>query len=202
MAFNLGAVQSQQALQTDRKAEPGLKECARLFQVGGGLWAAGCWRWRGRGGVRGAGGRVRGAPPNACPRPRAAARPQESAGTFAHLRDVASLRVEQPRPLDLTPEAASMLEKLMLGQAQVGGAQGVDGGVLGQGTRSLHCAAPRCRRSLAPCALICSPWAGVLPGGGHPVQEEPRHHRARGQAGAGVWGRAAQEGELPRSRPA
>ena len=45
---------------------------------------------------------------------------QESAGTFAHLRDAASLKVEQPRPLDLTPEAAAMLEKLMLAQAQVG----------------------------------------------------------------------------------
>ncbi|EFN58134.1 hypothetical protein CHLNCDRAFT_141882 [Chlorella variabilis] len=43
---------------------------------------------------------------------------QESAGTFAHLRDAASLKVEQPRPLDLTPEAAAMLEKLMLAQAQ------------------------------------------------------------------------------------
>jgi programmed cell death 6-interacting protein len=29
-----------------------------------------------------------------------------------------SEQVEQPRPLDLTPESASMLEKLMLAQAQ------------------------------------------------------------------------------------
>lgn len=43
---------------------------------------------------------------------------QESAGTYAYLRDVACLKVEQPRPLDLTPESASMLEKLMLAQAQ------------------------------------------------------------------------------------
>eukprot|EP00887_Chlorella_sp_A99_P006063 scaffold22.g6063.t1 len=43
---------------------------------------------------------------------------QEAAGTFAYLRDVACLKVEAPRPTDLTPEAASMLEKLMLAQAQ------------------------------------------------------------------------------------
>ena len=49
---------------------------------------------------------------------------QESAGTYAYLRDSACLKVEQPRPFDLTPEAASMLERLMLAQAQVGGAGG------------------------------------------------------------------------------
>jgi len=43
---------------------------------------------------------------------------QEAAGAFAHLRDVASLRVEQPRPVDISPECASMLEKLCLAQAQ------------------------------------------------------------------------------------
>jgi hypothetical protein len=48
------------------------------------------------------------------------ASPQEAAGTFGFLRDSASLKIDQPRPLDLTPEAAAMLEKLMLAQAQVG----------------------------------------------------------------------------------
>ena len=43
---------------------------------------------------------------------------QEAAGAFAHLRDVASLRVEQPRPVDISPECASMLERLCLAQAQ------------------------------------------------------------------------------------
>ena len=43
---------------------------------------------------------------------------QEAAGAFAHLRDVASLRVEQPRPVDVSPECASMLERLCLAQAQ------------------------------------------------------------------------------------
>ena len=75
VVFNLGAVQSQLALQCDRKTDGGLKDSARLFQ--------------------------------------------ESAGTWAHLRDVACLRLEAPRPVDLGPEAAAMLEKLMLGQAQV-----------------------------------------------------------------------------------
>ena len=31
---------------------------------------------------------------------------QEAAGAFAFLRDVAGLRVEQPRPVDISPEAA------------------------------------------------------------------------------------------------
>lgn len=48
----------------------------------------------------------------------AAKRFQEAAGAFANLRDVASLRVEQPRPVDISPECASMLERLCLAQAQ------------------------------------------------------------------------------------
>lgn len=50
----------------------------------------------------------------------------------------AVVQVEQPRPLDLTPESASMLEKLMLAQAQVGwGGSVVGAGCLGGfGTRS------------------------------------------------------------------
>jgi programmed cell death 6-interacting protein len=43
---------------------------------------------------------------------------QEAAGAFAELRDVVSLRVEAPRPVDVSPEAANMLEKLCLAQAQ------------------------------------------------------------------------------------
>ncbi|KAK9909798.1 hypothetical protein WJX75_007558 [Coccomyxa subellipsoidea] len=43
---------------------------------------------------------------------------QEAAGSFAELRDVVSLRVESPRPVDVSPEAANMLEKLCLAQAQ------------------------------------------------------------------------------------
>ncbi|KAL4858651.1 Vacuolar-sorting protein [Chlorella vulgaris] len=74
IVFNLGAVQSQLALQCDRKTDSGLKDSSRLFQ--------------------------------------------EAAGTFGFLRDSASLKIDQPRPLDLTPEAAAMLEKLMLAQAQ------------------------------------------------------------------------------------
>lgn len=51
---------------------------------------------------------------------------------------VPHVQVEQPRPLDLTPESASMLEKLMLAQAQVGwGGSVVGAGCLGGfGTRS------------------------------------------------------------------
>lgn len=43
---------------------------------------------------------------------------QEAAGCFAHLRDIATPKMDAPRPLDLTAECASMLEKLMLAQAQ------------------------------------------------------------------------------------
>ena len=43
---------------------------------------------------------------------------KEAAGAFANLRDVASLRVEQPRPVDISPECASMLERLCLAQGQ------------------------------------------------------------------------------------
>ncbi|KAL4532578.1 hypothetical protein Ndes2437B_g02974 [Nannochloris sp. 'desiccata'] len=43
---------------------------------------------------------------------------QEAAGAFAHLRDHVALKVDVPRPIDLSPECAAMLEKLMLAQAQ------------------------------------------------------------------------------------
>ena len=41
---------------------------------------------------------------------------QEAAGSFAFLRDVACIKVESPRPVDISPECATMLEKLMLAQ--------------------------------------------------------------------------------------
>ena len=37
---------------------------------------------------------------------------------FAALRDGPSLRVEAPRPIDIAPECAAMLERLCLAQAQ------------------------------------------------------------------------------------
>ena len=37
---------------------------------------------------------------------------------FAELRDVASLRVEAPRPVDISPECAHMLERLCLAQVR------------------------------------------------------------------------------------
>ncbi len=43
---------------------------------------------------------------------------QDAAGVFAELRDVVSLRVEAPRPVDISPECANMLERLCLAQAQ------------------------------------------------------------------------------------
>ena len=43
---------------------------------------------------------------------------QEAAGMFTELRDNASLRVEAPRPVDIGPECAGMLERLCLAQAQ------------------------------------------------------------------------------------
>lgn len=43
---------------------------------------------------------------------------QEAAGAFAHMRDHACLKIDAPRPVDMTFECATMLEKLMLAQAQ------------------------------------------------------------------------------------
>ena len=43
---------------------------------------------------------------------------QDAAGVFAELRDVVNLRVEAPRPVDISPECANMLERLCLAQAQ------------------------------------------------------------------------------------
>ena len=43
---------------------------------------------------------------------------QEAAGAFVQLREGPSLKVEQPRPIDISPECAAMLEKLCLAQAQ------------------------------------------------------------------------------------
>lgn len=50
----------------------------------------------------------------ACP-----TRLQETAGLFAHLKETEASKVDNPRPVDLSPECLSMMEKLMLAQAQV-----------------------------------------------------------------------------------
>ena len=41
---------------------------------------------------------------------------QEASGTFGYLRDVASVKVEAPRPVDVGPECTGMLAHLMLAQ--------------------------------------------------------------------------------------
>eukprot|EP00878_Enallax_costatus_P005711 GHUV01005989.1.p1 GENE.GHUV01005989.1~~GHUV01005989.1.p1 ORF type:complete len:726 (+),score=266.47 GHUV01005989.1:1137-3314(+) len=43
---------------------------------------------------------------------------QESAGMFAHLKETEASKIDNPRPVDLSPECLSMMEKLMLAQAQ------------------------------------------------------------------------------------
>jgi len=48
---------------------------------------------------------------------------------FSHLRDVEANKVDAPRPVDLTPECCTLMERLMLAQAQVGGVGGEWGGV-------------------------------------------------------------------------
>jgi hypothetical protein len=40
---------------------------------------------------------------------------------FAHVKEAEASKVDNPRPVDLSPECLSMMEKLMLAQAQVGG---------------------------------------------------------------------------------
>lgn len=44
---------------------------------------------------------------------------QEACGLFALLRETESGKTESPRPLDISPECCTLLEKLMLTQAQV-----------------------------------------------------------------------------------
>lgn len=39
---------------------------------------------------------------------------------FAHVKEQEASKSDNPRPTDLTPECLSMMEKLMLAQAQVG----------------------------------------------------------------------------------
>lgn len=43
---------------------------------------------------------------------------------FAHVKESEASKSDNPRPVDLSPECLSMMEKLMLAQAQVWG-QGV-----------------------------------------------------------------------------
>ena len=110
---------------------------------------------------------------------------QEAAGTFALLRDSACLKVEAPRPLDLTPEAAAMLERLMLAQAQVGGCACVHErrrGCCGCGVvlvGGCHSASPPSTQNTPTHAHTVSPpppplsLLGVCPGEGDDGQEEP-----------------------------
>lgn len=44
---------------------------------------------------------------------------QEAAGMFAYLKENEASKVDNPRSVDLSPECLSMMEKLMLAQAQV-----------------------------------------------------------------------------------
>jgi len=43
---------------------------------------------------------------------------QEAAGVFAYMKEHVSMRTDAPHPLDISPDAAKMLEQLMLAQAQ------------------------------------------------------------------------------------
>ncbi|WIA35320.1 hypothetical protein OEZ86_003775 [Tetradesmus obliquus] len=43
---------------------------------------------------------------------------QEAAGMFGHLKESEAAKVDNPRPVDLSPECLSMMEKLMMAQAQ------------------------------------------------------------------------------------
>jgi len=120
--FNVGAVLTQMALAADRGSDAGLKEAARRFQARRGARPGPCPRPRCRQGVLGD------TAPACClcsravcsegPRRQRARRRQEAAGMFGELRDNASLRVEAPRPVDIGPECAGMLERLCLAQAQ------------------------------------------------------------------------------------
>jgi programmed cell death 6-interacting protein len=109
----------------------------------------------------------------------AARRFQEAAGVFAALRDGPGLKLEPPRPVDVGPECASMLERLCLAQAQeltfdkarLGGSGGGGGAAGGNPASSSPAAAtsPAVRARLAAGAaalysevgraLACQPLA-------------------------------------------
>eukprot|EP00882_Tetradesmus_deserticola_P005388 GHRQ01005670.1.p1 GENE.GHRQ01005670.1~~GHRQ01005670.1.p1 ORF type:complete len:245 (+),score=86.83 GHRQ01005670.1:112-846(+) len=44
---------------------------------------------------------------------------QEAAGMFGHLKENEASKIDNPRPVDLSPECLGMMEKLMMAQAQV-----------------------------------------------------------------------------------
>ena len=44
---------------------------------------------------------------------------QEACGIYGYIREQCCNKLDQPRPMDLTVEIISLLEKLMLTQAQV-----------------------------------------------------------------------------------
>lgn len=58
---------------------------------------------------------------------------QEAAGLFQYLRENECNKVDAPRPTDLSTECVSLLEKLMLAQAQVWGKCGARCGHEGGG---------------------------------------------------------------------
>ncbi len=74
VAFNLGALLSQQGKDQDLETDEGVKRACRCYQ--------------------------------------------EASGVFGYLREHISLKVDAPRPEDVSPEGAAMMEKLFLGQAQ------------------------------------------------------------------------------------
>eukprot|EP00882_Tetradesmus_deserticola_P013778 GHRQ01014632.1.p1 GENE.GHRQ01014632.1~~GHRQ01014632.1.p1 ORF type:complete len:252 (+),score=113.48 GHRQ01014632.1:112-867(+) len=43
---------------------------------------------------------------------------QEAAGMFGHLKENEASKIDNPRPVDLSPECLGMMEKLMMAQAQ------------------------------------------------------------------------------------
>ncbi len=81
---------------------------------------------------------------------------------FAELRDVVSLRVEAPRPVDISPECANMLERLCLAQAQEltfekFRADGKNPGILARCLSLLRITVP-----LSTCHIYCCP-SGIAP---------------------------------------
>lgn len=123
--FNIAAIASQLAVATDRTTDAGVKEAARLFQASVPRTSRlvstepfcccdHCIRRKHRSFSKHRGSEQLQAPLRA--HQRLLAHAQEAAGAFAFLRDEASLKMDTPRPHDVGPEAAAMLERLMLAQ--------------------------------------------------------------------------------------
>ncbi len=115
--FNLAAVLNQSGLNCDRTAPDGLQAACKLFQAR--LSSAEHSSCQAAARLVKAGQNCRHPATRAAWGHMDGICAQEAAGMFAFMREGEASKVDTPRPMDLSPEAITTMEKLML--AQVGG---------------------------------------------------------------------------------